>query len=97
MNILTALKRSPLGLNLYLWLTYCTFALTSPLRLAWTSLYRQFGSDPTKAVDNITVQNFRKDCLRELKKIKAAWLALNYSTAKGVIILYPLAPSILPA
>ena len=28
MNILTALKRSPLGLDLYLWLTYRNFALT---------------------------------------------------------------------
>ena len=97
MNILKALKRSPLGLDLYLWLTYRNFALTSPLRLAWTSLYRQFGSDPAQAVDNITVQNFRKDCLRELKKIKIAWPALNYATAKGVLIIYPSASSILPA
>ena len=97
MNILTALKRSPLGLDLYLWLTYRNFALTSPLRLAWTSLYRQFGSDPAKAVDNITVQNFRKDCLRELKKIKTSWPGLNYTIAMGVMILNPSAPSILPA
>ena len=27
MNTLTALKRSPLGLDLYLWLVYRTFAL----------------------------------------------------------------------
>ena len=97
MNILKALKRSPLGLDIYLWLVYRTFALTSPLRIAWTSLYRQFGSEPAKAVDNITVQNFRKDCLRELKKIKTSWPALNYSTAKGVLILSPSVPSILPA
>ena len=31
-NILTALKRCALGLDLYLWLTYRTFALRSPLR-----------------------------------------------------------------
>ena len=30
MNTLTALKRSPLGLDLYLWLTYRTFALRAP-------------------------------------------------------------------
>ena len=35
MNTLTALKRSPLGLDLYLWLTYRTFALRAPLRLSW--------------------------------------------------------------
>ncbi len=43
-----------------------------------------------------TVQNFRKDCLRELKKIKISWPSLHYATAKGVLILYPSAPSILP-
>ena len=32
MNTLTALKRSTLGLDLYLWLVYRTFALRAPLR-----------------------------------------------------------------
>ena len=44
-NTLTALKRSSLGLDLYLWLTYRTFALKRPLRLPWPTLYRQFGVD----------------------------------------------------
>ena len=39
MNILKALKRSPLGLDLYLWLTYRTFTLQRPLRLSWKQLY----------------------------------------------------------
>ena len=97
MNILTALKRSPLGLDIYLWLVYRTFALKKPQQISWTSLYRQFGSEPAKAADNITVQNFRKDSLRELNKIKTSWPALNYATAKGVLILSPSVPSILPA
>ena len=46
MNILKALKRSSLGLDWYLWLTYRTFALKRPLRLSWASLYRQFGVEP---------------------------------------------------
>ena len=44
MNTLTALKRSTLGLDLYLWLVYRTFALRAPLRLSWRQVYRQFGS-----------------------------------------------------
>ena len=35
MNILKAIKRSPLGLDFYLWLTYRMFALKRPLRLSW--------------------------------------------------------------
>ena len=96
MNILKALKRSSLGLDLYLWLTYRTFSLNHALQLPWKRLYRQFGVDPVKADDNVTVQAFRKECLRELKKIKTAWPSLNYSTAKGVLILSPSKPSIAP-
>ena len=96
MNTLTALKRSSLGLDLYLWLTYRTFALRAPLRLSWRQVYRQFGVDPARASDKRTVQNFRCEVLRELKKIKLAWPGLNYTTAPGVLILLPSAPAIPP-
>ena len=56
MNTLAALKRSPLGLDLYLWLVYRTFPLRAPLRLTWKQVYRQFGAHPDKASDNNTVQ-----------------------------------------
>ena len=97
MNILKALKRSSLGLDLYLWLTYRTFTLKVPLRLSWKALYRQFGADPAKATDRVTVDNFRKDCLRELNKIKLAWKELNYTTPQGVLVVSPTAPRISPA
>ena len=90
MNILKALKRCSLGLDLYLWLTYRTFALARPLRLSWRQLYRQFGADPSKANNKFTVRSFREKVLRELIKIKTAWPGLNYATAKGVLILRPL-------
>ena len=96
MNTLTALKRCALGLDLYLWLTYRTFSLKSPLRLTWRQLYRQFGLHPSKASDKRTVQNFRRKVLRELKKIKLAWPELNYTTAPGVLILHPSTPTIAP-
>ena len=97
MNTLTALKRCSLGLDLYLWLTYRMFTLRAPLRLSWQHLYRQFGLYPSKASDKRTVQNFRRNALRELKKIKLAWPGLNYSTAPGVLILYPSTPAIPPS
>ena len=96
MNILKALKRSSLGIDLYLWLTYRTFALKRPLRLSWRQLCRQFSADPAKANDHYTVKGFRKDCLRELKKIKTAWPELNYTTAMGVLVLWPSEPAIFP-
>ena len=96
MNTLKALKRCALGLDLYLWLTYRTFALRAPLRLTWQHLYHQFDADPSKAGNHDTVQYFRRKVLRELKKIKLAWPGLNYSTASGVLILHPSTPAIAP-
>ena len=96
MNTLKALKRCALGLDLYLWLVYRTFALSAPIRLSWQQLYCQFGAHPDKASNKKTVQNFRVQALRELKKIKTAWTGLNYSTAPGVLILHPSPPAIAP-
>ena len=46
MHVLRAVKRSPRGRDLYLWLTYRTFTLTSPLRLTWPKIYKQFRRGP---------------------------------------------------
>jgi hypothetical protein len=94
MNTLKALKRSSLGLDLYMWATYRTFSLQHPLRLSWRQLYRQFGANPAKANDKFTVRDFRHKVLRELVKIKTAWTDLNYATEKGVLILLPSKPAI---
>ena len=96
MNTLTALKRCSLGLDLYLWLSYRIFSLRVPLQLSWRQLYRQFGPDPAKASDKRIVKIFRRQALRELKKIKTAWTGLNNATAPGVLILLPSTPAIPP-
>ena len=100
MNILKKLRRSSLGLDLYMWLSYKTYNLYTqkqkPERLSWHRLYIQFGSDPAKADDRHTVDDFRKDALRELRKLKAAWPALDYITPKGCLEIRPCPPSIPP-
>ena len=97
MNILKALKRCSLGLDLYLWLNYRTFAIRSPLQFTWRQLYRQFDENPIKAPGKRAIQDFRRKVLRELKKIKIAWPALHYAPAKGILIVFPTRPTILPA
>jgi len=96
MNTLKALKRSSLGLDLYMWLTYRTFALKKPILLPWRQIYRQFGVDPARATDKFTVRDFRRKCLRELKKIEQAWPDLNYGIVRGALVLAPSKPKILP-
>ena len=72
-------------------------ALKRPLCLSWKQLYRQFGVDPAKSSENTTVQHFRQDCLRELKKIKAAWPDLQYRTVTGALVISPSPPRIAPS
>ena len=94
LNILKSLKRSTLGLDLYLWLTYRMFTLKAPLRLSWRQLYRQFGVDAANARNKSTVNHFRTNCLRELKKINRAWPDLHYQTVTGALVLSPSPPRI---
>lgn len=83
MTTLRALRRCPLGLDLYLWLTYATFRLDRPRRITWPVLYRQFADQPSEEYDKNEVQMFRRRALRELRKIKAAWPTLNYGVEAG--------------
>ena len=56
LNTLRAMKRSPLGLDLYLWLTYRTFGLKRPLRL--TEIL-------SKVVDGVSSGGFLSDAIDE--------------------------------
>ena len=94
MNILQAVRRSALGLDLYMWLTYRTFTLKKPVEIRWRGLYRQFGENPARAGNKYAVNDFRRKCLRELKKISEAWPGLNWELARGTLIVAPSKPPI---
>jgi hypothetical protein len=101
MRILKAMRRSSLGLDLYMWLSYKTFTLLSAKeakfqRLSWHQLYAQFGKDPSKAHDKDTVNDFRKEALRELRKLRLCWPALKYGTPKGFLEVLACVPSVAP-
>ena len=95
LNTLKALKRSPLGLDLYFWLVYRTFTLRAPLTLTWRQLYRQLGANP--AAGPTYISGFRRVCLREFKKIKRAWPDLHYRTVTGGLVIEPSPPRIPPS
>ena len=96
LHVLRELRRSSLGLDLYLWLTYRLFRLDRPLRLTWRQVYRQFARRP-ELERRQSVKDFRKDALRELGKIRIAWPQLSYSTPKGYLVLRPSSPRVSPA
>ena len=95
MNVLRAMKRSPLGLDIYLWLTYRLFTLPERLKLPWVQIYRQFGPNPDQATPQ-AVHNFRRDFVRELKKLAKAWPDFDYSLPGGALELRPTTPRIAP-
>jgi len=101
LRILKMMRRSSLGLDLYLWLSYKTYRLYAGKgqkteQLTWSRLYAQFGADPAKAGDKEVVNSFRKDVLRELKKLQLCWPALDYSTPLGCLEIRACLPSVPP-
>ena len=86
MSVLRAMRRSPLGIDLYLWLTLTTFRILQKkkksLKLYWRQLYQQFGAEPEKMTDQ-RVEWFRNDAIRELKKLHLAWPELQYRVVRG--------------
>jgi hypothetical protein len=100
LRILKEMRRSSLGLDLYMWLSYKTFSLyrqgKEPEQLSWERLYCQFGADPGKVEDKFVIRDFRKDVTRELKKLKLCWSTLDLSTSTKYLEVRPCFPSISP-
>ena len=63
MRALKSLKKSPLALDTYLWLTYRMFYLRQPVSIPWVALQGQFGADYK------VPRQFKAAFLRELKKV----------------------------
>ena len=83
MNTLTALKRSPLGLDLYLWRCTAPSLRALPNGSLGRALYRQFGVDPHDSGRQAHWLAFRTDCLRELKKIKISLAGVELRDGQG--------------
>ncbi len=88
MRVLKALKRSPLGLDLYTWLTYRVSYLDAPTAISWDDLHEQFGADYNDT------KNFARKCKRELTKIALVWPELKYKTPRGRLVLSPTPPHV---
>lgn len=86
MHALKALKRSPMALDIYCWLTYRMSYLKKPCEIPWPVLQMQFGSD--YAVDLQGIRNFKKAFIRELKKVIIIY-PVNINEERNSLILNP--------
>lgn len=91
MGALQVLKKSPLALDLYAWLTNQAFRASSSKRarkVAWRSLHEQLGSDYTD------VQNFRRKAIDAIRKIEVVYPELQVEMIEGGLSVKPCGPAI---
>lgn len=87
MRVIKALKRSPMALDIYSWLTYRMSYLKRPTEIPWAALQVQFGSD--YAQNPHGVRNFKQAFLRELKKVHGFYKTAKAAEGKVGLILQP--------
>jgi hypothetical protein len=92
MRTLKSLKRSPLAIDIYCWLTYRLSYLKTPTTIPWEVLQVQFGSN--YAVDNQGKRDFKKAFLRELKKVILFYKEANVELFETGLKLKPSLPHI---
>jgi len=91
MRALKALKRSPLALDIYTWLTYRMSYLSHTTRLPWPLLQAQFGSD---YADNAQGRrDFKKSFLVQLMKVQAIY-PVNVEPVTDALMLKPNRPHV---
>lgn len=92
LRALNALKKSPMALDIYMWLTYRMFYLRKPTPLRWTSLQAQFGAD--YADNKAGRQGFRRGFTYALKKVHVVYPEANVEAIDNGILLLPSKPHI---
>lgn len=88
MRALKALKRSPLALDIYCWLTYRMSYLGRRTEIPWTALAAQFGSDYSR------VRDFKADFEHELVKVLAVYSAARIEGGDSGLVLKPSKPHV---
>lgn len=85
MRALNALKRSPLALDIYCWLTYRMSYLKKPTSIPWESLQGQFGSG--YALTSQGGRDFKKAFLAQLKKVQVVYPECNADEGVSGLLL----------
>jgi hypothetical protein len=85
MRALNALKRSPLALDIYCWLTYRMSYLKKPTSIPWESLQGQFGSG--YALTSQGGRDFKKAFLAQLKKVQVVYPECNADEGMSGLLL----------
>lgn len=84
MRALKALKRSPMTLDIYVWLTYRNSYLKRPTLIPWPALQAQFGAGYPDTKQGL--RDFKKSYLRAMNKVLAIYPAKVESHPDGLLM-----------
>ena len=88
MRALKALKRSPLALDIYCWLTYRLSYLRKPTEIPWPALQMQFGADYGRERD------FKAAFLQHLRAVNVLYPEANVEEGERGLLLKPSKPHV---
>jgi hypothetical protein len=88
MRALKALKRSPLALDIYCWLTYRMSYLRKPTEIPWAALQMQFGADYERIID------FKINFLKHLRAVLVRYPEANVEDGERGLLLKPSKPHV---
>lgn len=88
MRALKALKKSPMALDIYCWLTYRMSYLKGKTSIPWEALQVQFGADYKD------VRQFKRRFLDQLKKVSIIYPNAKLSETSESLVLSPSKPHI---
>ena len=83
LRVLSILKNSPLGLDLYMFIAWRVFKMDKPVFISWESLQEQLGGQYAE------LKKFARDCRSHIKKIQAIRPDLNVTFVRGRLCLKP--------
>ena len=83
LRILSVLKNSPLGLDLYMFISWRVYKINKPVFVSWESLQQQLGGQYHD------LKEFARDCRKHIKHIQALRPDLNINFVKGRLCLNP--------
>jgi hypothetical protein len=92
MRALKALKRSPLALDIYCWLTYRLSYLRKPTEIPWAALQMQFGAD--YAMQGQGSRDFKKKFLHHLRSVLILYPEANVEDGERGLLLKPSKPHV---
>jgi hypothetical protein len=86
-DVLRALNRSPMALDIYCWLTHRVCGLKRPVNIPWQLLQEQFGAGYPDTPQGRS--NFRANFLKQLEEVRQHYSAVRAGEGRSGLLIKP--------